>query len=169
MIYFLNNLIKFCVVLTCFIYNISSFSHDYYFGELTIGHPYIFETMPGSKVAAGYLTITNTDVKSEFLVGGETTFSNKMEIHRMEMEEGIMKMKSLKNGLEIPPKKSIKLEPKNYHIMFMGLNKKLIKNTKEKVLLVFKKTGEIIVDFNIESMADKNKKNKLKHSSHDKN
>ena len=78
-------------------------------------------------------------------------------------------MKSLKNGLEIPPKKSIKLEPNNYHIMFMDLNKKLIKNTKEKVLLVFKKTGEIIVDFNIESMADMNNKNKLKHSSHDKN
>ena len=134
----------------------SSFSHDYYFGKLTIDHPYIIETLPNAKVAAGYLTITNRGKKSEFLVQAKTSFSSYTEFHKMIMEDNVMKMTKLDKALEILPGKTLKLKPKGLHIMFVGLNKKLKKDNKEKVLLVFQHTGKIIVDFNIESM-DQNK------------
>ena len=164
---FFSKLILFFIFLTTLIYNNSSNSHDYYFGKLTIDHPYIFETMPGAKVAAGYMIITNKGKKSDFLVGGETAFANKMEFHQMKMVDGIMRMKSLENGIEIPAGESVKLEPKGYHIMFMGINSKLIKNSKEKVLLNFKNTGKIIVEFNIESMDHKNNTEEMNHTKHE--
>ena len=64
-------------------------------------------------------------------------------------------MIKLENGIEIPPKGTLTLQPKSFHVMFIGLQKQLIKGGKEKVLLNFKKTGEIIVSFNIESIDKK--------------
>ena len=130
-------------------------SHDYYFGKLTIDHPYIIEPLPSSNVAAGYMKITNRGNNKEFLISAKTSFSKNTEFHYMKMENNIMKMIKLENGIEIPPKGTLTLQPKSFHIMFIGLQKQLIKGEKEKVLLNFKKTGEIIVSFNIESIDKK--------------
>ena len=151
-----NNLVGLLIILFNFLVFNSSFSHDYYFGKLTIDHPYIIEPLSGAKVAAGYLKIINRGKKKEILVLAKTSFSSKTEFHQMIMENNVMKMTKLDKGFEILPGETLKLEPKGLHIMFMGLKKKLNKDSKEKVLLLFKNTGEIIVNFNIESI-DQNK------------
>ena len=133
-----------------------AFSHDYYLGKLTIDHPYIIETMPGAKVAGGYLKITNRGSSSDYLLGAESLFSKKIELHAMTIENDIMKMNMLKDGIEIPASEEILLKPGGLHIMFKELNKPLKKGEKEKVVLKFKKNGKIILKFAIESLHNRN-------------
>ena len=45
----------------------------------------------------------------------------------MSMDGGVMKMRELKNGLEIPPGATIELKPGSYHIMMMNLSRPLAK------------------------------------------
>ena len=125
------------------------YSHDYYLGKLTIDHPYIVKPMPGMKVASGYLVIKNKGQESEYLINLESLFSKNIELHEMTMVGDVMKMKKLSNGLEIPSGKEILLKPGGFHIMFKNLNKELLAGSKEKVILHFKNTGKIIVNFEI--------------------
>ena len=129
-----------------------AFSHDYYIGKLTIDHPYIIETMPGAKVAGGFLKIKNRGNSSDYLVGCESLFSKKVEFHSMVVENDIMKMRVLKDGIEIPAGKEVLLKPGGLHIMFKELSKPMIKGKKEKVILYFKKNGKIIVKFAVEGL-----------------
>ena len=150
-------LMSFLVKILIILFNLSflnnfAFSHDYYLGKLTIDHPYIIETMPGAKVAGGYLKITNRGSSSDYLLGAESLFSKKIELHAMTIENDIMKMNMLKDGIEIPAGEEILLKPGGLHIMFKELNKPLKKGEKEKVVLKFKKNGKIIVKFAIESL-----------------
>ncbi len=125
------------------------YSHDYYLGKLTIDHPYIVKPMPGMKAASGYLVIKNKGKESEYLINLESLFSKNIELHEMTMVGDVMKMKKLSNGLEIPSGKEILLKPGGFHIMFKNLNKELLTGSKEKVILHFKNTGKIIVNFEI--------------------
>ena len=125
------------------------YSHDYYLGKLTIDHPYIVKPMPGMKAASGYLVIKNKGKESEYLINLESLFSKNIELHEMTMVGDVMKMKKLSNGLEIPSGKEIVLKPGGFHIMFKNLNKELLTGSKEKVILHFKNTGKIIVNFEI--------------------
>ena len=127
-----------------------AFSHDYYLGQLTIDHPYLILPMPGMKSASGYLIIKNKGNKSDFLYEIETLFSEKVELHEMSMDGNIMKMKKINDGIEIPPGKEVILKPGGLHIMFKNLNKNLVVGKKEKAILKFKKTGKIIVNFEIQ-------------------
>ena len=68
----------------------------------------------------------------------------------MSMEGNIMKMKKINDGIEIPPGKEVILKPGGLHIMFKNLNKNLVVGEKEKAILKFKKTGKIIVNFEIQ-------------------
>ena len=150
-----NKKLPFLIIVFITLNNFEAASHDYYFGKLTIDHPYIIEPLHSSNVASGYMKITNRGNNKEILLGAKTSFSKSTEFHYMKIENNIMKMMKLENGIEIPPKGILILQPKSFHIMFLGLQKHLIKGEKEKVLLNFKKTGEIIVNFDIESI-DKN-------------
>ena len=48
-----------------------------------------------------------------------------------------MKMHALKDGLEIPPGKTVELKPGSYHVMLMDLKSPLMKDTMIPVTLVF--------------------------------
>ena len=142
---------KFLLITICFFLTPNFvFPHDYYLGQLTIDHPYLVLPMPGMKSASGYLIIKNKGNKSDVLYEIETLFSEKVELHEMSMEGNIMKMKKINDGIEIPPRKEVILKPGGLHIMFKNLNKNLVVGEKEKAILKFKKTGKIIVNFEIQ-------------------
>lgn len=143
--------LKFLCILICFFFTPNfSFCHDYYLGQLTIDHPYLVLPMPGIKSASGYLIIKNKGNKSDFLFEIETLFSEKVELHEMSMVGDIMKMKKINDGIEIPPGEEVVLKPGGLHIMFKNLKKNFVVGDKEKAILKFKKTGKIIVSFEIQ-------------------
>ena len=106
-------------------------AYDYKVGAIEIDRPWSRAVPKGATVAAGYLTIRNTGTEPDRLIGGSTPVAGKFEVHEMSMDKGVMKMRELKNGLEIPPGATVELKPSSYHIMMKELARPLAK-TPEK-------------------------------------
>jgi hypothetical protein len=68
------------------------------------------------------------------------------------MDNGIMKMRPLAQGLEIKPGQTVEFKPSGYHIMFVGLKQQLEKGQHVKATLVFEKAGKVDVDFAVEGV-----------------
>ena len=127
-------------------------AHEYKVGALKIGQPWARATPKGAAVGGGYLTITNTGTTPDRLVGGTTGISKRFEIHEMKMDNGVMKMRMLPNGLDIKPGQTVTLKPGGYHIMFIGLKAPLKKGQHVDATLRFEKAGEVKVDFVVEGI-----------------
>ncbi|MGQ3675889.1 copper chaperone PCu(A)C [Xanthobacter sp. TB0139] len=122
-------------------------------GDLTLTAPWSRATPGGAKVAAGYMQITNHGKTADWLTGGTFSRSARVEIHEMAMKDGIMTMRPLKDGLEIPPGKTVTLAPGGYHIMFMGLQNPLKEGENVAGTLDFKTAGKLDVTYQVRSIA----------------
>jgi copper(I)-binding protein len=120
-------------------------AQEYKAGSLTIDTPWTRATPGGAKMGGGYATITNTGDAPDRLIGASTAIAGKVEIHEMGMTDGVMRMREIEGGLEIPPGETVTLEPGGNHIMFMGLNEPLQKGSMVEVTLQFETAGEVMV------------------------
>jgi copper(I)-binding protein len=127
-------------------------AHDYTLGALKITHPWARATPKGAEIGGGYLGITNTGSTPDRLIGGSTDVSRGFEIHEMSMDNGVMKMRLLPNGVEIKPGETVTFKPSGYHIMFTGLKAPLTKGEHVDATLKFEKAGEVKVFFLVGSI-----------------
>jgi copper(I)-binding protein len=127
-------------------------AHSFSVGSLKIAHPWARATPKGATIGGGYLKITNAGTTADRLVGGTSAVSKGFEIHRMSMENGIMKMRPLTAGVEIKPGETVEFKPGGYHIMFVGLTKPLVKGEHVNATLHFEKAGTVKVDFVVEGI-----------------
>ncbi|WP_029660487.1 copper chaperone PCu(A)C [Aliihoeflea sp. 2WW] len=130
-----------------------AFAHDFAAGDLTIDHPWSRATPKGARVAAGYASITNNGSEADRLIEVRSDFAASAEIHEMAVDgNGVMTMRPLADGIEIPAGEEVKLEPGSFHIMFMGPEKQLVEGENFAGTLVFEKAGEVEVEFAVEGM-----------------
>ena len=125
---------------------------DYKAGKLDIIDPWSRATPKGAQVAAGYLKISNTGSTDDRLVGGSSEVAGKLEIHEMTMDNNVMKMRQLKEGLTIKAGQSIELKPGSFHLMFVGLSKPLAAGEHFKAVLQFEKAGAVNVEVDVRAM-----------------
>src|SRR3954452_1459022 len=130
----------------------SARAHDYQIGPIAIDHPWTRATPKNAPVAGGYLKITNTGTTADRLVGGSSEVAKRFQVHQMKMDGGVMTMRELKEGLEIPPGATVELKPGSYHIMMLDLSRPLAKGDKVKGSLTFEKAGKVDVEFAVEGM-----------------
>ena len=133
----------------------AALAHDYTLGALTIGHPWSRAMPKGAPVGPGFLTITNTGATADRLVAANADVSAKVEIHEMAVVDGVMRMRALDKGLEIPAGGTAELKPSGHHIMFIGLKAPIAAGQSFKGTVTFEKAGTIEVEFTVESMATK--------------
>ena len=148
MIFFKNTYL--CITLSLTALATSAFAHEYKKGTLIIDHPITRETPPGTSVGAGYLSITNNSTEDDKLIKITGDLSPVIQIHTMSLENNVIRMEQIKEGLVIPAGKSVQLQPGGKHLMFMNLPQQLKVGEKHKVVLIFEKAGEIEVTFNVE-------------------
>lgn len=127
-------------------------ARDYKVGTLTISQPWARATPKGAPVGGGYLTITNTGASPDRLIGGSVGFAKNVEVHEMKMDNNVMKMRMLPEGLTIKPGETVTLKPGGYHIMFTGLKAPLVKGKPVAVTLRFANAGEVNVEFVVEGI-----------------
>jgi copper(I)-binding protein len=120
-------------------------------GDITIDKAWARATPKGADTGAGYLVVHNNGAAPDTLTGGAADFAN-VEIHEMKMENGVMKMAPLRNGLNIPAHGSIRLAPGGYHVMFAHLTKPLVKGETVTATLTFAHAGPITVQFPVEGV-----------------
>ena len=124
-------------------------------GAITIEQPWARATPKAAPVAGGYMIIHNRGNTADRLTGGSVDFAGKVQIHEMIMQDGIMKMRPLTAGLEIPPAATVTLDPDGYHIMFTELKRQLTQGESVHGVLDFEHAGKIPVEFKVGGMGDR--------------
>lgn len=79
-------------------------------------------TAPGQQVAGGFMSLTaDADMT---LIGGDSPVSRSLELHFMRMDNGVMEMRQMKE-IALPKGKTVRLEPGDLHVMFIGLKSQI--------------------------------------------
>jgi hypothetical protein len=138
-------------VLLAFAANTAS-AHEYKVGSIEIKDPWARATPKGAPVAGGYMTLINNGSAPDRLVGGTNANAEKFEIHEMKMDNGVMKMRPLPNGIEIKPGEKVELKPGAFHLMFVGVKTPFEKGKRVKGTLQFEKAGSVDVEYVVEAM-----------------
>ena len=100
-------------------------------------------TVAGMPSSAAYLKITNNGVSDDRLIAAKAAIAQHVEIHSMELDQGVMRMRAVDGGLAIASGDSVTLAPGGSHIMLMGLTTDLASGTQHEIILVFEKAGDI--------------------------
>lgn len=86
--------------------------------EVRVDHPWMRATLPGQKVAGGFLDLTaDRDMK---LVGASSPAAGRVELHLMRMAGGRMEMREVAS-IPLPRGKTVSLAPGGLHLMLIDL------------------------------------------------
>ncbi len=125
------------------------FAQDARKGSIIATDPWTRATSPRASVGAGYLTILNSGAQADRLVSASSPRAAKVEIHTMSLEDGIMRMRPLPNGLEVPAGGEASLAPGGNHIMLIGLKAPLKEGERIPATLRFARAGTLKVHFTV--------------------
>jgi copper(I)-binding protein len=123
-------------------------------GGVVINQPYAKATMPGAKVAAAYMQVKNTGKSPVTLTAATTPACEKVEVHTMSMDGGIMRMREVTGGVTIPPGETVKFVSGGMHLMLMGLKQQLTPGTTIPMTLTFTGAPAQTVQFPVQAMGD---------------
>ncbi|SCB18893.1 copper chaperone PCu(A)C [Rhizobium hainanense] len=130
-----------------------AFAEDVKIGNLTIAAPYVRAMVPGAPVGGGYMTITNMGNTDDRLVAASSPRAATVQIHEMKMDNDVMIMRELADGLAIPAGKTVELKPGGYHVMFMKVAEPFLQGQTVRATLRFEKAGSVDIDFPVGSIA----------------
>ncbi|WP_027060260.1 copper chaperone PCu(A)C [Mesorhizobium loti] len=132
----------------------SVLAHEFKVGDLVIEHPWSRATPAGAKVAGGYFTIVNKGSTADRLLSISSDISEKAELHEMGVKDGVMTMRPVSGGLEVPAGGKVALAPGGYHLMFVGLKRQPKQGEKFAATLTFEKAGTVNIEFAVEGMGE---------------
>lgn len=115
----------------------------YKVGQLKIENPYTRSTIPGQKVAGGFMKIENQGAADQ-LISASSPIAGEMQLHTMSMDGNIMKMREVKT-IDVPANGSVDLKPGGLHLMFIDITGPLKAGESVLVKLRFQKAGEVDV------------------------
>lgn len=104
-------------------------------------------TVAGQSGGGGFLKITG-GAAADRLVGASAGVSKMVELHTMEMDGNVMRMRAVE-GIDVPAGAAVELKPGGLHVMFMGLTKTLKAGDSFPLTLRFQKAGEVKVEMKV--------------------
>ena len=130
-------------------------SQSLFAAEITVppvaaSNVWVRATVPAQQVTGAFMTLTSvSDLK---LVSA-------VEIHQMSMENNVMQMRALPDGLALPKRVPVELKPGGYHLMLMGLKTQMKAGARVPLTLIFessnKKKITLKLDADIKDMTAK--------------
>jgi copper(I)-binding protein len=121
-------------------------------GELLVTDAWSMATPPGAAVGAGYMTIQNQTGAVVRLIGGESPAAERVEVHTMSMDGGVMTMRPVDGGLEIPAGGVVELKPGGLHLMLIGLKAPLAEGGSVPLTLIFDNGARIDAPLGVRAM-----------------
>jgi hypothetical protein len=114
-------------------------------GDLEITNAWARATPPGAATAAAYFTVTNRGAAADTLTAVETQAAGMAMLHKMEMDNGVMKMRMVEGGIAIDPGTTVTLGPNGLHVMLMDMTEPLKAGGTLQLTLTFAKAGSATV------------------------
>ncbi|MBV6633972.1 MAG: copper chaperone PCu(A)C [Alphaproteobacteria bacterium] len=127
-------------------------AHFHEVGDLTIDHPFArASASPAIKAGAAYLEITN-EGEADRLVAATSPRAKKVELHTHELTAGVMRMREVAGGIELPAGETVTLKPGGLHIMLLGLTAPLVEGETFPMTLTFEQAGTVEVVVMVEGV-----------------
>jgi len=120
---------------------------------LMVHEPWSRPLAPGATVAAGYGLLMNHGTTPERLVAARAEGVGRIEIHTIESVDGVMQMRPLEGGLELPVDGTARLVPGGKHLMFFEVTRSWAEGERIPVTLVFESGTETQVEFAVLAQA----------------
>jgi copper(I)-binding protein len=131
-------------------------------GAISVENAWSRAVPSGAKVAVGYLAIRNDGDEPDRLLAADASFAGEAEIHQTSMEEGMMRMRPVPDGVPVPAKGTVMLEPNSYHLMFKQLTEPLKVGDTVTAKLTFERAGSVDVAFQVLEMGAQGPKTELR-------
>ncbi|CAD5252870.1 conserved exported hypothetical protein [Alteromonas sp. 38] len=111
-------------------------------------------TFPMAQSAALYFTLRNKSETPVKLTGVNVSndIASDAQIHTTEMNNDMMRMREVKEGIVIAPSESLSFAPGGYHVMLLGLEKGLVEGNSVSLTLSFDAAPDYTVDLPIIGM-----------------
>lgn len=93
-------------------------------------------SVPGQSATGAFMKITAKD--GARLVGVASPAAGVAQLHEMTMDGGIMRMREVLGGLDLPAGKMVELKPGGFHLMLMDLTAALPKNSSVAMTLTLR-------------------------------
>ena len=113
---------------------------------IEIQDPWVRAPAPFAHALGGFMLLKNHSDDSVILVQVKADGFDEVMLHQSINENGMHRMEHAENII-IPPQGHVKFQHGSYHIMFMGLQKKIISGDVIPVTLVFDSGQEKLVSF----------------------
>ena len=114
--------------------------------DVTASEAWVAATAAGQPVGAAYVTLANRGSHPASLVAVEAPgTAETASLHSTSLADGVMRMRPLNEGLEIPAGGQVKLAPMGDHVMLAGLAHPLVAGQQVRLVLRFDDASEVDV------------------------
>lgn len=119
-------------------------SSDNAIKTIVVDEPYAYATTTAQRNGAVFFALKNNTDSNNRLIGVQSTAAKMVQIHTMDMSDGIMDMRQI-DGVDIAPTQSVEFVPSGKHIMLMGLNAPLLVGDTLNLMLQFERGADVTV------------------------
>jgi copper(I)-binding protein len=130
------------------------YSSAYAHQQVAVDNSWVRSAPPGANVLAAYMIIKNESKDTRVLTKVSSSMFNRIEIHKTEMHEGMMKMIP-QESMSVPAGGSVTLEPGGFHLMLIG--PKTVPKEGEEIDLLLQFSNGHSQRIKVPVKADKNK------------
>lgn len=119
--------------------------------EIEIRDAYARAASPMAMAGAAFMEIVNTGDTPDRLIAAKAGVAKRVELHtHIDAGDGVMKMREVEGGFEVPAQETTMLQRGGNHVMFMGLTERFEQGKVIPVTLVFEQAGEIEVEIEVD-------------------
>ncbi len=97
-------------------------------------------TPNGRQMTGCYMTLTAS--ADDRLVSVSSPRAGRVEIHESQLENGMMMMRELRDGMPLPAGQTVALQPGGNHIMLLAVEQPMVAGQTVPLTLTFEKAGE---------------------------
>lgn len=136
------------------VFGCAASAHEYSEGTITIVHPTAGATPNGATTGAAYMQIVNKGKKTIRIKSISTPVAGKVEIHKMVVTNGIMRMRALGGPLKVAPGRKLELNKGNLHLMLIGLKQPLVEEEMVPLRIEFVGGKVVQVELYVEAIGE---------------
>ncbi|MDE2407787.1 MAG: copper chaperone PCu(A)C [Xanthomonadaceae bacterium] len=103
-------------------------------------------------VAGGFLTVVNDGDVDDRLLRVESDIAQRVELHQMRNDGGVMRMRALPEGAVVPAHGKLELKPGGYHLMLIKPRRALVEGGHFEATLVFQRAGRVPATFEVRAL-----------------
>lgn len=122
-------------------------------GPVTVEQPWVRAMAPNAPAAGGFVVLRNAGDAADRLVAATSPDAERVEIHTLETEHGVMRMRHRVDGLPLPAGQTVELAPGGDHLMLVAPRRRFAEGEQVTIDLTFERAGTGQIAFPVRPIA----------------